>query len=647
MFKIRIKLIFWVSILTVKASLCIGADLSSLLSNFDSMTYTPEGEKSLRVLGQAVQQFIADPKNSTKLNSPEGKELLRRQLKLANYFSIQQAFEKCLKDSDNNLAQRILAGVGKSQILDTSCVSRLMTLPNLQSAITDIKQNLEAPAQNELQQGLFQQSLKNAGVSLLDLKYRYDSKNVTPQSILEVCKDKFGNNQCDQETSNLLLDVGKKYLNDLTHGDVVKFSSQEGAAEVNRRIDGLNQSLAQIKIGSQRGWFSKWIWDRSTPDFNKSTSQEFAGKYVDQYITQASSGPGLLLLTETLRNKVGGLRAMAEDYEKIADPVDGSKFVFTPHAKIGPDDFKAAVEEAKKNLASQSIRLLKMESGRKSGNGNMRGGTNRSLDLIELVRSNPLAVGQFLVQHPEYAGLVCETITKIKNQEQTQAKLDKAWMWGGLIVGGGLALTGVGSAVGAWLLAGTTAGATAVTVGAISTSAGIAVGLTEAGYQTNKAFEARNQQAAFESAFLSGNSDTEAIKEARAALTHFNEAKTQAAISLALSGTDIGSMVGVIKAGQVGAKLAAKSKEFVDSNKILNGASDLLKKVSENPKLIELINNAKASMGGEKVSAFLGYLAQATQATRTKILTKMHGWSNESFKKTVEQALIDASECAQ
>lgn len=112
----------------------------------------------------------------------------------------------------------------------------------------------------------------------------------------------------------------------------------------------------------------------------------------------------------------------------------------------------------------------------------------RMEDIKALTISNPVALGQVLINNPENAKIVCGAINDIEKDDQSHDSTRKAFIWGGMIVGGALVLTGIGSGVGMFVFgAGASAAAAGTTVAAAyaasatlataSTAAGVAAGL--------------------------------------------------------------------------------------------------------------------------------------------------------------------------
>ncbi len=622
--------------------------MSVLLHAFDSLTYSPESAKALATLGDAVNSFIKDKNNAQLLNTPEGRELRKRQIKLSNYLTIKSVFEKCATKSERNLTARILDTAGKAFDINIDCDCDIDPNANLIKAFDPIKKLSSTLLKSGVQKGVFSQAIKNAAVTFLDLKIKYSGVAVAPETVLEVCKSGKGRDLCNQETKANLLATAKSYLaNAAASKD--KYSIDSATNEINKKIDSINESLSGIQVAANRGWFSKYIWDRSSPDFSEANKSDFTTKYVNKYLAEASNGAGLLMLTQHMRNKIGGLRQIEEDIKKVSDSKTGNvKFAFTPHQKIATSDIQVAVKEAQQAILSQSQDLLTMELGRTQDDTKMtpqESEKNRDRDLGRLVKVNPQAVGQYLINNPGASWVICEEINKVNAQDESDAKWSKAYIWGGAIVGGGLLLTGIGSAAGAWVLAGTATAATMATVGTVATAAGIAIGLTDAGYQTVRATQARAAQNEFEAAFIAGNGDGGNIQEARAALSEFNEAKMQAMFSLGFSALDMGGLVGALKAGQFGAKLSARAGSNVESNKILDGATKVLKQITSNPVALSLIAKTRPLIANEKIAVFLGYLGQVSEKTRIMILEKMNSWAPEKFKTVIQDALAAANGC--
>jgi hypothetical protein len=639
-FTIKYTVALLLTLSVANAAESSSGSLSALLRAFEGQSFSSENEKSLQVLKRLAGDFVADPQNAAVLKSSEGLELLRYRIKLENFFAIKETLSKCSKDTKRNLAMRILDAAGRARDIEVNCACQ--TEADLSKMVSGLKEAADLKAKNELQSGVFRQALKNSALTYLDLKFRYGKESVNVSTVLEICRGPYGKDQCSKETKAELLSSAQRYLTELKKDQIQKLNGVQIAGEINRRIDGLNESLKDLSAAAKGGWFSRYIWDRSTPEMTEKQSAEFSEHYVSQYLAQAASGPGVLLMTRSLRDKVGGLRAVEKaDMNKLKDSTTGGRrFVFKPHQKISAADVEVALSEAQADLKSQSLDLLAMEADRLSDlklSGAEFVSRQRDRDLGRLIRVNPQAYGQYLINHPEATLIVCDQILKVTAKDESDAKWRKAYVWGGMVVGAGLLVTGVGAGVGAWLMAGTEVAAGAATVSTVVATAGFAVGLTDVGYQSVTALRARQAEREFEAAVLSGNGDQANIQQARAALSDFNAAKTQAIYSLAFSTTDVLNFLGVIR-------LVRDSKQTTE---ILTRATRALNKITESPTLVKLFGQTKLLVGSEKLSSFLGYFSQISDAARKIILEKMYKWTPEQFRKTVEEALLLAHGCIQ
>jgi hypothetical protein len=633
------------------------AGLETLNEAFNVVTYTPVSQKELILLGNKVQEFVSNPKNVAQLKTQSGLDLVRKQTKLVNYVAIQKVFENCSLDSKRQLNVRILDAAGEAKDIQVSCGQMPPTFSGINKFIKDSQKISNVIEKDNLQTKIYHQAIKNSALAYLDLKFRYSTGKVNPLVVMDLCLKKIRGskgNYCDKETQELLLKTANEYLNSIK--TTKRFTAQEASAQINLRVDEMNKGLNQISVNANRGWFSKWVWDRSSPDFNDEAQNDVKEKYVSKYLAAASDGPGLLMLTDHMKEKIGGLKT-EEDLKKKDAGNGNKKFIFSPHNKVTSSDVIKAVNEAQELITSQSLDLVSMDWDRRVDNDEKGKPKNilsafstdiikkRTTDIKHLIQVNPQAVGQILINNPQMASLVCEAINQISKDDESDAKWRKAHIWGGAIVGGALLVTGVGSAAGAWILAGTATAATLATVGTVTTIAGLAVGLTETGIQTAHAMTARRAQTEFESAFLTGNGDSKSIQEARHAMSDFNEAKMNAMLSLGFSSLDVASLAVVLKAGRMSTQLGDKAKSLASNTKALEETTSLLKRLMSNPKYISMIQKAKLDVGGQKVMQFFGYLGQISEAARLKILEKMSTWPSERFRKVIEDAIATANGC--
>lgn len=262
-----------------------------------------------------------------------------------------------------------------------------------------------------------------------------------------------------------------------------------------------------------------------------------------------------------------------------------------------------------------------------------------------MTAANPFAIGQILARNPEYAGLACDSFNRISNNDEFDAKLDKAFFVGTAVLSGALILTGVGTVAGAYLLTGSlTAGVAAGTVGGsiLATTAlvGTATELTSAAYYGTRAYEEKQELDRMERALFSQNADNKTIKEAEEALKDFKEARLQlffnlggAVGSYALSATKIPSLIGA---------KALNVKELKVVNAVLNSINNS----ATGAKVARTIQ-IFGKPGLELFENFIVRLSQGSEKTRLRFLSMMKdkAMTPEKLKEIIEDALKKSQKC--
>ncbi len=623
-------------------------DVDSLMNAFDAVPFESKREGFLRELGEDVHKFITDKRNKKILETAKGRELLIRQKKLAHYFVIKKKLESCGgTGSDRQLSDRVIEAAGNSEILSIDCANPFQEFTSLQGYIGSFRQQFDLQTKSQLQTNVFEQALKNSASTYLNFKLQYGdwTQKPNPKIVLDLCKDASGKSVCDPKTKGFLLAHADNYIRNFDPAN--KQTTGQAASTINGKIAELNLALEGVAVPRDQGWFSRWVW--SSPEITESSRESFHKTYVSKYLTVASSGSGVLMLTDSMKSKIGGLREISDDIKEERHFGDhGGKtkrFTFSPHQRVDTDDVSRAIKEAEEIIKKQVSNLTEMENTHQR---QLRGDnilpwvnlhTLRNKDLKRLLRVNPQTFGQVLISNPEYASIVCSMIDIISESDESDAKWRTAYLWGGFVVGGVLMVAG--GLAGGLVLANVATAATTVsalsTVGMVSSVAGIGVGLADGGLNLARAQEARILQAELEMAVITGNSDKKGIQEARRALTEFNEAKLHAILSLGLTPLDVAALYGAVKAGQMGIKIA-QAGSSADHVKAVESVAKVLKSFSEDPRLVSNFRHAK-EIEGEGASRFVGYLGQASEKTVDELMKRAKSMTPEQFQKMVKDGL--------
>lgn len=266
----------------------------------------------------------------------------------------------------------------------------------------------------------------------------------------------------------------------------------------------------------------------------------------------------------------------------------------------------------------------------------------RSMNLKELVKTNPAALGQVLLERPELTPVICNTINQIAQAEENQATWDSVYLWGGLIIGGALLVTGVGAGIGAVVLSGTMMAGTLVTVATASAIAGTAIGVGDAIYSGSKSYQASNEALALRASLISQSGDQKTAMEA--------DVKMEEAWSeLASAGIGAASIVpfGIIwkvmnktaHISRAGSLAKVEQMAVKDKTDAIKGLGQTIRELKD-PQMEKILINSRANVTDAEYGSFLGHLSQLTADQRLLVMTRMKahpGKVSEAIRKGAQK----------
>lgn len=249
----------------------------------------------------------------------------------------------------------------------------------------------------------------------------------------------------------------------------------------------------------------------------------------------------------------------------------------------------------------------------------------RNMNLKELVKTNPAALGKVLLERPELTPVICHTINQIADNEEDEATWNKVYLWGGLIVGGALLVTGIGAGIGAAVLSGTVMAGTLVTVATASAVAGTAIGVGDAVYASNKSYKASNEALALRASLISRNGDRKTADEANAKM---DEAWSELAVagigaaSLIPFGAVWKTMNKMAQVSKVGSLAKVEQMAIKDKTEAIKSLGQTIRELKD-PQLEKVLLNAKSQVTDEEYGSFLGQLSQLTTEQRLLVMSRM------------------------
>jgi hypothetical protein len=266
----------------------------------------------------------------------------------------------------------------------------------------------------------------------------------------------------------------------------------------------------------------------------------------------------------------------------------------------------------------------------------------RNMNLKELVKTNPAALGKVLLERPELTAIICNTINQIAETEEDEATWNKVYLWGGLIVGGALLVTGIGAGVGAVVLSGTAMAGTLVTVATASAIAGTAIGVGDTLYSGNKSIQASNEALALRASFISRNGDQKTSVEADAKMEEAWDELTYAgigAVSIIPFGTIWKVMSKTAQVSRVGSLAKVESMAMKDKTEAIKSLGKTIRELND-PQMEKILINARSQVTDEEYGSFLGQLSQLTEEQRLLVMTRMKAHPDkvsEAIRKGAEK----------
>lgn len=584
-----------------------------------------------RNLLNQTSEFLAYQKNLHSSQSPDLMELERHQHYLANYFNLKDDFNKCVHNQNNKrqLSNRILESAGQSILSEATGIPHQDPIHQFQilfdfNTLSKLTTDKARPA---FQDELTKQILVNTAKSLTTFRYKFDrnfmksgqlESNELEHFVNQICTKK-GEKKTWVEIPNfdVCQSLGSSFRQKLTN-DVLtlitrlvvserRFTPEAATFSLNRSIERLNENLKSIEIDSEGALFSR-------PKLDSSQIKSEFDHYQTTYMEEIQKDAGVLLLTKTMRDKVGALRDYNEDAIKYKNH---SQFRFPLHELVSANEVQTSIGEAYRKIQAQ---LFSAQNMAKSKAQDVTELGQRKENIKDLVRLNPFSAGQVLIRNPEYAGIMCEAINGISQDDDSIKKIEDAFVIGSNILsvavlataGFGGAAIGVAYMKGA---AGSTIGSAALKY---SLAAGGFLGMTTLTYDGKKSFDKYQETNQIESAYLSRNSDRQGFNEARDSLAEFKEARLAASVSLVsvgLSGLAAGKFFNIFR-----------SSRNAISPLELKAAIEILEPIKDPAGAQRLKDVALAigKDGEEKINHFLVLLSKEDELTRLNFIRKLN-----------------------
>lgn len=612
-------------ILLLFSSLAVEAQEAQRLLESLALPVGPSSQKVLKVQMDAARNYLKNPNpNTPSLN----RELSDQVRKFESYFALEKNLSECRLGRADEYRQIILAEAANVTPCTINCMDR-----NYGQNIDALRTMGARARLSILQDEVMDQSLQNAIDNYYRIAKRYSLD--TSKIIDRLCAL-----PCTKQAREFLK-ARLAVLQDQPEPRLAQFDQVR--EQINAGLTQANYELARLRPQIERGYFS------NSPKVNPALNRKYNDTYLQSYISLLSGPDGFLLLTDTMKAKVGDLRTLNDGTQ---DKTKG-KYILPSHTLLttetGSADIKAAAQNALDLIAAQtqelnrlnSIKLVE-EDAYGTGKTQFRAEHYTERDLGRLIKSNPLAVAQVLLKDPQASSEICATLSAVDKRKDSDDRWNKVFMTGGLVSGGALALSlGIGGAAvvgGKFAAEGGTAavalanvkamaGLTAATAGV----AGAGIGVASLGKSTMDAAELYSQPKEIEQAILSGNSSPQNKVLAQKTLQDYYAARNQAILSGVFTAADLGGLQ-ILKLAK--GRAASAVGEY----------SKTLKTVAELAKTDSRFASTFAKLGSMK-GKFVESLSQASLAMRRRVLKFLKTASHEEAQEFASATTRGAQRC--
>lgn len=570
--------------------------------------------------------------------------------KRAEAIAKQLASCKRNKEDRRQLIEQVNAGMTQ---MAASSISGLC--PNPQDSLSKFAKNMAAikRATNPTDTGKFSyetsldfmkalrlQVVKNAAISHVDAAYRYPFMDKITK--VATAANKFCGGQCTPAEKEELARVIGSYRDGFNASKQKTYATAELArADLNKKLGEINQVHAKVfkelddrvkkRDGAQRrevaaekekfgiSKVSKPVIDTMVDTrkiemdrkgymdrFNAMERKEFQNRYSAEYNARMSQGVGLLMYSAAFTQegeplgKPGSLsipKTIPDPSLSAKEQKKTGKRVASIEAAVGEilgdtEKLAANAKDQYKTYSSIDPKVRKMMNASGSSDS---GHAYRFADPIkEMFKTNPVAAGQILVDHPEFASLVCDLTVSVESQDQSQRNKQtamKVLSYGGMIVGGVLLATGILGPAGLALMT--------VSATAISTLTLVSVGMGFAGTALNTVNTLQRREdlkTEVHNTRMAGNSNTMQREVSAELLKEFKDEQGNLSSNgaLVLQGA---LAVLPFKANAVGGLIGRATKNFAGNSKIVRTFNNTVSMVKDNERAMLAMNSLDYACG--------------------------------------------------
>ncbi|MBT3236560.1 MAG: hypothetical protein HN353_11455 [Bdellovibrionales bacterium] len=570
-----------------------------LIDHFDLLTAGNFTTQQMEALNQKFQQ------RKITTNS----QVEQRRLKINNYLKVKKIFDRCLTGDDSAKGlwhSRLLSGakqmINSFQGSDLSSDCMLaqsgeqgkLVRDNLENGLLQINLHL-------LKEQLQQESQLKLIEAWTTINYRLDQQAHPglPLDPQELCPG------CSSDQLKQISKIANRKINQLKRANDHKLSEREIVSRVNNYIARLNHALKEIEdnIGVDKGVFNNLIWDSSDPNYSEEAVQSYQ-EYVTLYAQLASTPAGILLLTSALRDKTGPMRHLEADLEEKSDRrLNTTRYRLTPHQSVNQLEIKGAVKGIKRELQEHLLAQQKVSKSE---------GVREQIQF--LLRNSPLSAGVVVMKNPMLAPLLCQELNQMIADQSSSQHFDRMFIVGSAVAGGALLVTGIGSFAGAWILGGTLA-ATAATTATVVTGAGLALGVTDGIYFTDRALEHRQKEHDFRAGFLAGSGDATSLKMSIESHQKYRDSSINAALAIPFSLMDLAALRAAHRLNHINRATRLKDRDQMAFGQL----DDFIRELQKDPQRWKLLNSIKQQVGDKQYQTLLADLAILSPIQRGRI----------------------------
>jgi hypothetical protein len=599
---------------------------------FELLSYDsrPESIKLMQEQQQRLEQFVDQNGVEAILKDPQGANFLAKYSNLTNFLTIHDIFDDCVDDEqkDKNIHLRLLDSAARQRYTTIKCDGINARFKGIKDFAKLIMGKTRFIDDQVLANKLNQLSTVNTLKTYAHFLYQFEGKeSLSTQERTELCPSCTPTQQID------LIKKLQHRLQALRDSRPPQYTTQEITSQINQKIEQLNHALDNVNdyIYEDPGRINLGFWDSSDPILDES--QTAYKQYTTLFAQEASSGPGLLLNTDVMRDHAGTLRQQ-DNLDEHSLLGHETTYSYPPHKKIDQIHVRQGIKEAKGRMRRQLEALAKMELDQKE---------RAQQNIKRLITSNPAAAGELLINSPEYAWQMCESVNSLGEDMDDEKFWDKTFFWGGMVVGGGLMLTGVGSGVAAWLIGGSATAGALGTAAVVSAVGGLALGVADTSYYGNKAYQNYLTEERFKNSMLAGTGDPRLVEDIEDELEKFKSNVTIASMALAFSALDLAALKNAIHVVHLSRKVSVggvSAAKGLARKKELSRINQVFEEIWANPTLTRVMKRIKRSLGGERFASLLHSISMLSDKMRVSILTKIAKLRGES--PLVNQALADA-----